>query len=191
MSANSSKMNLESLDLFLAKYERGKTANFTAAHGRKQVFNYREIIKETPCSRENNFGLNTTAPCVIVKLNRIYGWLPKASSKPPGNLTKLANSTDEKFIYVKCEGEHGSDRDNLQGIEYFSSYPNNEIGGINFKYFPYRNQPGYLSPLVFVHFKNVSLNTLVNVVCKAYAHNIDNKDRLNQRGMVRFQLFVS
>ena len=100
------------------------------------------------------------------------------------------NSTD-KFVYIKCDGEHGVDRDNIKAIDYYSPYPNKEIGGIPFKYFPFRNQPDYLSPLVFVHFKNVTKNILINVECKAYAHNIDNKDRLNRRGMTKFQLFIS
>jgi hypothetical protein len=78
----------------------------------------------------------------------------------------------------------------MKEIEYFSPYPKNDIGGIPFKYFPYRNQPGYLSPLVFVHFKNITQNLLINVICKGYAKNIDNKDRRNQRGMVKFQLYV-
>ena len=94
-------------------------------------------------------------------------------------------------MYVKCKGEQGVDRDNLHEIDYYSAYPNREIGGIPFRYFPYRNQPDYLSPLVFVHFKNITLNVLINVECKAYANNIDNKDRLNRRGMTRIQLYAS
>ncbi len=52
------------------------------------------------------------------------------------------------------------------------------------------NQKNYLSPLVFVHFKEVSTNTLITVLCKAYAGNIDNTDNQNQRGMIKFQLYV-
>lgn len=194
MNPSDNKHNYQTLELFLAKYERGKTKNFTAAHGKKYTYNYDTQIAKTPCSRENHYGYhtNSTAPCVILKLNRIYGWLPIYSSIPTlrakSNLTKT-NSTD-KFVYVKCEGEHGADRDNIKEIDYYSPYPSNKIGGIPFKYFPYRNQPDYLSPLVFVHFKNVTNNMLLNVLCKAYAKNIDNKDRLNRRGMTHFQIYI-
>lgn len=175
----------------MIEYQLGKAINFTAAHGRKQTFNYENIVNNTPCSLEKQYGYAPTsqAPCVLVKLNRIYGWLPIHVTKMPANLTKT-NTTD-KFVYVKCEGEQGTDRDNIKEIEYYSSYPNREIGGIPFRYFPYRNQPGYLSPLVFVYFKNVSTNVLINVECRAYAKNIDNKDRLNRRGMTKFQLYIS
>lgn len=191
VDATENKQNYQSLDLFLTKYERSKTKNFTAAHGKKYVYNYETHINGTPCSRDKHYGYlpNSVQPCVLLKLNRIYGWLPIHSAKMPGNLTK-ANSTD-KFVYVKCEGEYGTDRDNIKQIEYYSAYPTHDIGGIPFKYFPYRNQPGYLSPLVWVYFKNVSMNVLVNVECKAYAKNIDNKDRLNRRGMTKFSLFIS
>ena len=186
------KENFQSLDLFLTKYEKNKNANFTAAHGKKYTYNYEEIIKNTPCSREKHFGYlgNSTSPCVVVKLNKIYGWLPIYSmkSKVPGNFSKA--DTHDKFVYVKCDGDYGVDRDNIKEIEYFSSYPKNDIGGIPFKFFPYRNQPGYLSPLVFIHFKNVAHNVLINFVCKAYAKNIDNTDKFNQRGMTKFQLFI-
>ena len=82
------------------------------------------------------------------------------------------------------------DIDNIKEIEYYSSLSSRKVGGIDFKYYPYTNQPDYISPLVFVHFKTISANTLINVECKAYAGNIDNVDRLNQRGMTKFSLFV-
>lgn len=82
------------------------------------------------------------------------------------------------------------DIDNIKEIEYYSSLSSTKVGGIDFKYYPYTNQPNYISPLVFVHFKSISPNTLINVECKAYAGNIDNVDRLNQRGMTKFSLFV-
>jgi sodium/potassium-transporting ATPase subunit beta len=96
----------------------------------------------------------------------------------------------ETYVYVACSGQNDVDRDNIGEVEYYSSHFSHQIGGINFKYFPYMNQDNYISPLVFVHFKKVSMNILINVVCKAYAGNIDNADNLNQRGMVKFNIFV-
>lgn len=192
MSPTNNKQNYQSLELFLKQYEKGKVKNFTAAHGKKYIYNYETYVDDTPCSRDKHFGYfsSSQSPCVVVKLNRIYGWLPIYTNKLPGGLQKPQNNTD-KFVYVKCDGEHGADRDNVKEIEYYSAYPTNEIGGIPFKYFPYRNQPGYLSPLIFVHFKNVSTNVLINIECRAYAKNIDNKDRINRRGMTKFQLFIA
>jgi sodium/potassium-transporting ATPase subunit beta len=186
------KENYQSLDLFMQHYERNKNKTFTGAHGRKIAFDYEEIINGTPCARNKHYGYSSQSPCVVVKLNRIFGWLPKigASSKYPFAVAKAQNSS-EKFIYVHCTGERGADKDNIGPIDYYSTYSGNDVGGISFRYFPFRNQDNYLSPLVFVHFKNISRNTLVNVECKGFAGNIDHNDRRNKRGLVKFQLFVT
>lgn len=185
------KTTYEYLDLFMQKYEQNKNKTFTGAHGRQVAYDYEKIINETPCSRSKNYGYSSGTPCVAVKLNRIYGWLPifEKKQKLPYNISKV--TTTDKFVYVACTGENGYDRENMGPIEYYSSYPNQDIGGINFKYFPYRNQPNYLSQLVFVHFKSITRNTLINIECKAYASNIDNVERMHKRGMAKFQLFVT
>jgi sodium/potassium-transporting ATPase subunit beta len=184
--------NKKSIQIFLSKYEKLKDQTFSieakGKSNRKLSFNYKEIIKDTPCSEKNDFGYKSN-PCVIVKLNKIYGWTPKTEKKPENlNLTDSVLAKDA--IYVTCSGDGGVDRDNIKEIEYYSLLDSREVGGIPVEYFPYQNQKNYLSPLVFVHFKQVEKNTLINIVCKAHAENIDNSDRINQRGMVRFQLFV-
>lgn len=191
--------NIKSLENFLEKYEKNKDSEFVNGHNEKVKFNYEEITKDTPCSKDNRYGLGSISPCVVVKLNRIIDWLPKAAELDqfPAGLNETVKSLEandkienQKYVYVACSGQNSVDRDNIKEIEYYSSHFSNQIGGINFKYFPYINQPNYLSPLIFVHFKDVSSNTLINVVCKAYAGNIDNIDTLNQRGMVKFSLFI-
>ena len=52
------------------------------------------------------------------------------------------------MVWLSCEGENPADRENLGPVKY---YPE---PGIRKYYFPYRNQPGYLSPLVFAHLEN-------------------------------------
>lgn len=189
LNSSSWKSTFQYLDVFLQKYEENKNKSFIGAHGRSVTYDLQSIIANTPCAKSKNYGMSAGTPCVVVKLNRIYGWLPiyGKQEKLPINIT----NSSEKFVFISCQGEHSTDRDNIKELEYYSSYPNNDIGGISFKYFPYRNQPNYLSPLVFVHFKNVSKNTLINVECKAYAKNIENTDRLNRRGMVKFSIFIA
>lgn len=36
----------------------------------------------TQCSQKNNFGYSSGNPCVILKLNRIYGWVPEPYDNP-------------------------------------------------------------------------------------------------------------
>lgn len=194
-----SESNIKSVENFLENYEKNKDSEFINGHDEKVKFNYEAIIKDTPCSKESKFGLDSTSPCVVVKLNRIINWLPKAAEieQFPVVLNETIKELEandkienQKYVYVACSGQNSVDKDNIKEIVYYSSHYSNQIGGINFKYFPYINQPNYLSPLIFVHFKKVSSNTLINVVCKAYAGNIDNLDSLNQRGMVKFSLFI-
>ena len=201
LNANDTEHMAHSLDVFLRRYRRLKDANFTVAPLGQQEqpsplpvsFNYDDIIANTPCSRENRYGYASSTPCVALKLNRIYGWLPVASAQPPFalNRTQLSDKDTRSYIYVACQGQSALDKQLIGPLDYYSSLPSADIGGIHVKYFPYTNQPGYLSPLVFVHFKSLPRNTTVNVVCKAYAANIDNADQRNMRGMVIFQILVA
>lgn len=186
-------------ELFLKEYEEKKETEFIGAHDEKVTFNIDNVLEGSPCTKANKYGLDSASPCIAIKLNRIIGWKPQpvVISKLPAGLNETVDilkgndkMTGKEFVYVQCTGNSGVDRDNIMDIEYYSSHFSNQVGGINFKYFPYMNQPDYLSPLIFVHFKKVSPNTLLNIVCKAYADNIDNEDRLNQRGMTKFQLYV-
>ncbi|KAL8576915.1 hypothetical protein ACOMHN_004361 [Nucella lapillus] len=61
--------------------------------------------------------------------------------------------------------------------------------GFHFKYFPFRNQQGYRSPLVFVRFENPLPGVLLMITCKAWARNIV-QDSNEMVGMVHFELMV-
>lgn len=37
---------------------------------------------------------------------------------------------------------------------------------------------------------DASPNTLINVLCRAHAENIDSEDRRNLRGMTKFSIFI-
>lgn len=189
------KENLKAIELFLEKYEKYKNETFSYYKTKPVSYDYENHTANTPCSKEKKFGYASTSPCVIVKLNRIFGWTPvlekELSDATIKELDLDESAQSEKCIYVKCAGDGGVDRDNIKEIEYYSLSKSNKVGCIPRRYFPYRNQDKYLSPLVFVHFKDIAQNTLINVECKAYAKNIDNTDKQNLRGMVKFQLFVS
>lgn len=194
--------HIQSLIYFLDEYEQNKNETIEILPDRQDrevKFDYHSIIDNTPCSAENKFGYSTGQPCVLLKMNRIFGWKPQALQFPPKNIThtpqvekiNAAEKESEKFIYVTCEGENSYDIDNIGQIEYYSLYPSKEIGGIPTKFYPYKKQKNYLSPLVFAHFKSVTKNVLINVECKLWAQNIDNNDRFNQRGMVRFEVYIT
>lgn len=36
-----------------------------------------DIKSWAPCTRENNYSYHKSAPCIFLKLNKIYGWIPE------------------------------------------------------------------------------------------------------------------
>lgn len=134
------------------------------------------------CVKQQSFGFEDGQPCILLKLNRIFDWMPEPYSNDSVP-EEIRNSWTEYAITVHCEGENPSDKDNLGDILY---YPPN---GFHFKYFPYRNQQGYRSPLVFVRFDNPNPAQLYMITCKVYAKNIQH-DAMERSGMVHFELMI-
>lgn len=133
-------------------------------------------------------GYDTGSPCIVIKLNRIIGWIPT-----PGNST-LDPMLPSDFVYFKCEGYQASDVDMFPNVTYYSmnSFEGNpNHGSLPYSYFPYSNIYDYIPPFVIVRFDRLPERYLLNVLCKAYAPNIDNKDTQNLRGMTHFQLFYN
>ena len=89
---------------------------------------------------------------------------------------------EDNRIQITCDGQSSVDRENIGPIEY---YPR----GIESKYFPFTNQPGYQSPFVMVWFKNPRPGILIFIECKAWAKNIHH-ERATTRGMYSFELLI-
>jgi sodium/potassium-transporting ATPase subunit beta len=103
----------------------------------------------------------------------------------------LWTSEFSDYVLVDCNGENNVDQDFIYEIEYYSEMKTTKVGGFHRNFFPYLNQDGYRSPLVFVYFKKIETNVLINVECQAYARNIVNNDALDyRRGSVHFELIV-
>jgi sodium/potassium-transporting ATPase subunit beta len=106
--------------------------------------------------KEESYGYGNASPCIFLKLNRIYGWVPEYYNDPenlpadmPQSLVdhiKGLNATHRDQVWVSCEGEQGNDKELLGETEYF---PNQ---GFPSYFYPYTNRRGYVSPLVAVKF---------------------------------------
>ncbi|XP_043258252.1 sodium/potassium-transporting ATPase subunit beta-2-like [Colletes gigas] len=146
------------------------------------------------CTKENKYGFNRSAPCIFLKLNKIFGWKPEyytnSSNLPssmPSDLKKHIKQEEQgnrlDTVWVSCAGENPADVENMGAIQYI---PRRGFPGY---YFPFTNTPGYLSPLVAVFFERPKYGVLINIECKAWAHNIIH-DRFERRGSVHFELMV-
>lgn len=146
------------------------------------------------CNEERNYGYNTMSPCIFLKLNRIFGWQPEyyttAQEDMPEDLTlHIQNNThseaERNQIWVTCEGVDDVDKENVQGFRY---YPQGFAG----YYYPYKNYPNYLSPIVAVELVNLNPNIIISIECRAWAKNIEYRGgSLNRAGSVQFEVQVS
>lgn len=133
------------------------------------------------CSSAKNYSFFEGKPCILIKINRIYGWKPLTYESRPKHYPKEA-SFNPNTIQITCEGQNDIDKEHIGPIAYFPPF-------IESKYYPFLNQPGYQSPFVMVHFTRPKFNTLIFVECKAWAKNIEH-ERFNKRGSTSFELFI-
>lgn len=154
-----------------------------------------DVTKLGPCNAEEGYSYNKSAPCIFIKLNRIYGWVPEfyddITDLPEDMPTDLSDHIkslpveDRKQVWVSCNGLAPADVETIGPIEYFPHR------GLPSFYYPYTNLPGYLSPLVAVHFARPAVKRSINVECRVWAKNVvyrgGQKDR---QGSVNFILLI-
>ncbi|KAL5281666.1 ATP1B2 family protein [Megaselia abdita] len=154
-----------------------------------------DLTQFGPCSPQNSFGYNNSQPCIFLKLNKIYGWQPdfydnvnELPEEMPEELKKYIASKpseERKQVWVSCKGQFGTDKETVNNIKYFPDR------GFPSFYYPYLNQPGYLSPLVAVQFERPKSHEMMNVECRAWAKNIIYNGSIRDRmGSVAFQILI-
>ncbi|KAI7811428.1 potassium-transporting ATPase subunit beta-like [Triplophysa rosa] len=114
---------------------------------------YQSTLGDCSGIDDPTFGYTTSQPCVIIKMNRIIGFLPN-------NGTGLAPR-------LNCTVLEGGE--NVSGYEY---HPYN--GTFDLSYFPYYGklaQPNYVNPLVAVKFNLIKQKT-AKIECRVVAKNI-------------------
>lgn len=117
------------------------------------------------CTADSNYGYPDGKPCAVIKINKIFGWLPDIADKSV-NMNALVN----------CSGRHPADKENIGKLSY---HPGVTIDGKSYgvfdnSYFPFIGQSGYLSPLVAVKFENPKRHVAILVAC--HLRNLRNSD---------------
>ncbi|KAG2463706.1 AT1B4 protein, partial [Polypterus senegalus] len=118
-----------------------------------------------------SFGYSEGKPCILMKMNRIVGYLPG----------------DGTAVSVSCEVQKGEQED----LGPPSFYPSNSF---SLKYYPYYGKlvhVNYTSPLVAIQFAEVKKDVLLTVQCKLNGSGIIN-DSPHDRflGRITFTLLV-
>ncbi|XP_045598995.1 sodium/potassium-transporting ATPase subunit beta [Procambarus clarkii] len=147
------------------------------------------------CQKAESWGYKTESPCVLIKFNKMIGWVPEVYERleelpeemPQTLKDHIEKRTQEnkgkvpKMIWVSCEGENPADQEYLGPIRY------SPWQGFPAYYFPYMHTPGYLSPLIAVQFDSPASNLLISIECRAWAKNIQHNQK-EHLGLVHFEL---
>lgn len=147
------------------------------------------------CSPEQYFNFHRNSPCIFLKLNRIFGWVPQYYNDPndlPDDMPKelkehirnITKPEERNNVWVSCQGENPADVEYLGPIKYFPP-----IQGFPGYYYPYRNSEGYLSPLLAVRFMRPTSGIVINIECRAWAKNIK-YHKSERSGSVHFELLI-
>jgi len=148
-----------------------------------------KALGECSGEQDGSFGYSTGQPCVLLKLNKIYGlkhdyYNKSVEGMPPELKTRIDEATDKKQVWVACIGENPADQESMGGITYFP-----KDGGFSHTNYPYTNQKDYFSPLVAVKFKNPPVGQFLHIECRAWAENI-NYHRRDRVGIAHFELMI-
>ncbi|XP_015671487.1 sodium/potassium-transporting ATPase subunit beta-1 [Protobothrops mucrosquamatus] len=138
---------------------------------------------------DQNYGYQDGKPCVIIKLNRVLGFipqLPQNNSIPPELLAKY----NPNVIPIHCTAKKEEDLDKIGPVEYYGIAG---YGGFPLQYYPYYGriiQKKYLQPLIAVQFTNLTTGTGLRIECKAYGQNIyySDKDRFQGRFDMKIEI---
>ncbi|CAF1253878.1 unnamed protein product, partial [Rotaria sordida] len=155
-----------------------------------------KISNPGDCILQNQYGFSNGKPCILVKMNKIVGFIPK-----PGYLLEDEHAfksakcrSKSNAIAIHCYGEYPVDADNIKNITYISENDHdNNCGSLETKWFPYEGkkerQDVYQAPYIWVQFNEVKPNVLINVMCRIFGGNI-NFDRKSSRALTRFQIYI-
>jgi len=97
----------------------------------------------------------------------------------------LAQSESRRSdVFISCGGKNKADQEAIGPVTLTPP-------SIPSYHYPYKNIPGYLSPLVALQFTNAMKSTKINVECIAWSHNIiyhgGERDR---SGSINFELVI-
>nr|AZT78974.1 sodium/potassium-transporting ATPase subunit beta 1 subunit [Lateolabrax maculatus] len=157
--------------------------------GQRKACRFSKVFLDV-CSGDSDptFGFKEGKPCIIVKLNRIVNFRPKAPSDNQSLPEPLQGKAQPNLIPIYCKNKRDEDDGKIGEIKYFG------LGeGFPLQYYPYYGKlvhPQYLQPLVAIKFTNLTVGEELRIECKAYGENIgySEKDRYQGRFDVKFTI---
>lgn len=191
VSKDTWKENKKAIDDVLNAYDNKENADCSSMTGLREGNDGKKACKveiaklKEFCNEKNAYGYNGTnpQPCILLKLNRIFGWKPKPYDKQPEDLHLSGSAYSADKIWIQCEGENAADKEKMGKVTYFPQQ------GFPLSYYPFSKQDNYLSPIVMVKFEKPVHEMGMMILCKAYAENIELNPQ-EKEGSVQFELLV-
>lgn len=129
-----------------------------------------------PCTLADDYGFKSNSPCILLRLNNIWSWKPKAFDEDGSRFEKPAELNaylsknnleyDATRIYFICKGRYPVDEEILGEI---TIHPPD---GVPTYFYPYSTKAHYVPPAVMARFSNIRPNTMAMVRCDAYGGNV-------------------
>ncbi|XP_035997438.1 sodium/potassium-transporting ATPase subunit beta-1a [Fundulus heteroclitus] len=158
--------------------------------GQKKSCRFQRTLLESCSGKDDDtYGFKQGNPCLIVKLNRIVNYRPRAPSNdtlPEG----LKGKSFTNLIPIHCKNKREEDAAKIGEIKYYG-FSEGGVVGFPLQYYPYYGKQlhgKYLQPLVAIQFTNLTLGEELRIECKVYGDNIyyNEKDRYQGRFDVKF-----
>ncbi|XP_068599142.1 sodium/potassium-transporting ATPase subunit beta-1a [Brachionichthys hirsutus] len=166
--------------------ERGSLDN--KAGQRKACRFSRALLGSCSGKGDPSYGFKEGKPCIIVKLNRIVNFRPRAPISNESLPGPMLSRLQPNIIPIYCSSKKVEDRDKVGEIKYFGMGE-----GFPLQYYPYYGKvlhPQYLQPLVAIQF-NVTLDQEVRIECKVYGENINYSDKDRYQGRFDVKLTIT
>ena len=181
------------MDTFLEAYKGSEGVDCSSGAPGPEEFCKFPVSSLGPCGK-GRYGYDKGKPCVVLKLNKIYGLEPGYYNNTavlpdyvPDRVRQTISSLKGEArnqVWVDCQPENAADREGFGEIRYFPA-----SAGFPSQYYPYMNQDGYLGPLIAVQFQNPTAGQLIHVECRAYAENIK-YDKRHNIGRAHFEVLI-
>ncbi|XP_072936873.1 sodium/potassium-transporting ATPase subunit beta-2-like [Epargyreus clarus] len=161
-----------------------------------------------PCNADHFYGYADGRPCVFLRLSHIHYWVPE-----PYNVTLQLPLPDDMphnikeamrqrpahqfgdFIWVSCDGEFSSDKENVGTIQYIPigfppGFPASRLHTADRLTYSARSLPDDVpGPLIGVFFENPKRGLVINVECRIWTRDIY-YNPTSRTGRARFELHV-